>query len=223
MDAKYWQKAWSEDRTGFHQKNVNKRLIRYWPELRLAQGVTVFVPLCGKSSDMLWLHQNGYQVLGCELSDKAVRAFYDENQLDYIESKTAEFHRFTGVGKAAGLDVWAGDYFDLKSSDTAACCAFYDRASLIAMKPSMRADYARQLINLTRPDAQGLLLTIAYDESRMNGPPFSVPDADVHLLLGSNCTIEVAEHYSGSDRLGNLAKRGLETLEERVYLLKRNF
>jgi len=222
MDAQYWQKAWSENRTGFHQKNVNSRLIRYWPELALPERTTVFVPLCGKSSDMLWLHQNGFQVLGIELSVKAIKAFYAENRLEYTETKMAGFHRFSGIADAEGLDMWAGDYFALHAKDIDHCGAFYDRASLIAMKPSMRADYTAQLASLTRLGASGLLLTIEYDQSKMKGPPFSVPDSDVQTLLGENFQISVVEHHSGPERLGNLADRGLETLDERVYLLKRN-
>ncbi len=222
MDAQYWQKKWSDDQIGFHQKSINSRLTRFWPELALEPGTPVFVPLCGKSSDMLWLHQQGFPVLGIELSEIAVRAFFTENELPFTEQQVAGFHRFEGTGDATGLELWAGDYFALKAADIARCGAFYDRASMIAMSPDMRARYASQLGALMRPGASGLLLTIAYDESQMNGPPFSVTDDNVQLLLGGDFGLTVLEHHSGSDRLGNLAERGLETLEERVYLLKRN-
>ena len=83
----------------------------------------------------------------------------------------------------------------------------------------MRADYARHMGQLLHPDARGLLLAITYDQSRMKGPPFSVSDDNVRALLRESFEIHQLEHYSGPERLGNLAKRGLETLEERVYLL----
>jgi hypothetical protein len=56
----------------------------------------------------------------------------------------------------------------------------------------------------------------------MEGPPFSVPDDNVRALLGKHFDITELAHYSGPERLGNLADRGLETLDERVYLLTRN-
>jgi len=43
-------------------------LCQYWQELNLAHDSVVFVPLCGKSRDMLWLREQGHQVLGVELS-----------------------------------------------------------------------------------------------------------------------------------------------------------
>jgi len=39
-------------------------LRRFWPELNAARGGEVFVPLCGKSLDMVWLRQQGCYVLG---------------------------------------------------------------------------------------------------------------------------------------------------------------
>lgn len=221
MDAEYWQKAWQDDRIGFHQDTINKRLTRFWPELALPRDVPVFVPLCGKSTDMLWLHQQGHPILGVELSEKAVQAFFADNNLAYSRSSEDGYQRYTGIDAAAGIELWAGDFFALQPEHTEHCRAFYDRASLIAMNPDMRVGYASQLSRIVRPASQGLLLCIAYDESRMNGPPFSVSDNNVQDLFARNFAIKELAHYSGPERLGNLAKRGLETLDERVYLLDR--
>ena len=95
--------------------------------------------------------------------------------------------------------------------------AVYDRASLIAMPPELRSDYARQLADLLPLGTRGLVIAIEYDPSRMDGPPFSVPDAEVRELLGANFELEALAHHSGPERLGNLAGRGLDTLDERVY------
>lgn len=222
MEAEFWQKRWSEDRIGFHQEDVNKCLQRYWSALELPNSASVFVPLCGKSNDMLWLHQQGHRVFGVELSAKAVEAFFVENSLTYSRRQQDGFDIFTGEGAAQGIELWAGDFFTLTPAHLADCSAVYDRASLIAMNSDMRAAYATHLGQILKPSSKGLLLVISYDEARMTGPPFSVSDATVQTLLGNSFTIDELAHYSGPERLGNLAKRGLETLDERVYLLKRN-
>ncbi|MGZ8219431.1 MAG: thiopurine S-methyltransferase, partial [Methylomagnum sp.] len=55
-DNALWRQCWRDRHTDdFHQKVVNPLLIRFWPGLGLAEGSRVFVPLCGKSLDMLWL------------------------------------------------------------------------------------------------------------------------------------------------------------------------
>ena len=219
MEAAYWQKAWSEDRIGFHQENINKRLQQHWQALSLTGKSPVFVPLCGKTQDMLWLHGQGHPIVGVELSSKATRGFFTENDLPFTQSQEGDFEVFRGIGQADGITLLAGDFFKLTPEHLAHCRAFYDRASLIAMPPAMRAEYAAHLGRLMHNDARGLLLAIAYDQDRMKGPPFSVADDNVRELLGQAFTISELAYFSGPERLGNLAKRGLETLEERVYLL----
>jgi thiopurine S-methyltransferase len=221
MQADYWHSKWSENQIGFHQDTINKRLQAFWPSLELAQGAPVFVPLCGKSLDMLWLHRQGHPVLGIELSEKAVKSFFTDNGLPCTKSSQDGLQFFTGKDQASGIELIAGDFFDLTPEHLVRCKAYYDRASMIAMGPAMRADYARHLARIMAPDSKGLLLTIEYDQSRMQGPPFSVTDDNVRKLLQDIFSISELAHYSGPERLGNLAKRGLETLDERVYLLTR--
>lgn len=223
MESAYWTNKWSENQIGFHQADINKRLIRFWPDVAAVDpSCKVFVPLCGKSRDMLWLHGQGHAVVGVELSIKAAEAFFNENQLQAERDTVDGFEVFRGVHKADGITLMAGDYFSLTPQHLTGCTSFYDRASLIAMPESMREDYANQLASLMAADARGLLLSIAYNQQKMKGPPFSVPDNAVHELLGHSFSIEQLAHFGGPKHVGNLAERGLETLDERVYLLTRN-
>ena len=221
MKASYWQEKWAADRIGFHQERVNKRLEEHWGALDVAPGAPVFVPLCGKSLDMLWLHERGHPVLGIELVEKAVLAFFEENGLAFERRADGPFERVSGTGSAAGIELLVGDFFALSATDLARVGAFYDRASLIAMDDAFRARYAHHLGNVVAADVAGLLLAIDYEQARMQGPPFAVPDAVVQDLLGDAFDIETLAHYSGPERLGNLAERGLDTLDERVYRLRR--
>jgi len=221
MEPDFWQRAWQEDRTGFHQSRINSRLERFWPTLSIATGAEVFVPLCGKSQDMFWLHQQGHRVLGVELSEKAAQAFFDTNSLPYNSQPLGDFQQYEGVDSAAGIRLLVGDFFSLNAEHLAHSQAFYDRASMIAMPDDMRRDYARHLASVIPSDCVGLLLAINYDPSQMRGPPFAVSDENVRQLLGDAFAIDELEYFSGPERLGNLADRGLDTLEERTYRLRR--
>jgi thiopurine S-methyltransferase len=221
MQQDYWLKAWAENRTGFHQEKANKRLVRFWSQLGLKPQAEVFVPLAGKSLDMLWLHEQGYRVFGVEISRNAVEAFFVENKLEHTIQESERGTEFQGTGNAEGLRVLAGDFFGLAAADLDGVTGVYDRASLIAMNDAMRADYTAQLAALVPPGATGLLLTIDYDSARMQGPPFAVPDSTTRALLGGAFEIEELEHFSGPERLGNLKDRGLDTLVEYVYRLDR--
>lgn len=53
MKKDFWLERWERKEIGFHQDEVNAHLRKYWQELHLVTDSKVFVPLCGKSSDML--------------------------------------------------------------------------------------------------------------------------------------------------------------------------
>lgn len=81
MKGSYWLQRWREDRTGWHHSEPIPLLIRHWPALGVPAGSRVLVPLAGKSLDMLWLAEQGFAVLGVELSELAVPQFFSENHL----------------------------------------------------------------------------------------------------------------------------------------------
>jgi len=116
---------------GFHQDEVNPYLREYWQELHAARDGTVFVPLCGKSRDMLWLREQGHPVLGVELSAIAVQAFFGENGLIPDHAARGKFYS----GEADNIRILCGDFFDLCKDDMANVSAVYDRASLVALPP----------------------------------------------------------------------------------------
>src|SRR5574340_1674544 len=79
MKKEFWLERWERSEIGFHQGEINPYLLRYWKELHPACAGEVFVPLCGKSLDMVWLRQQGCKVLGVELSPIAVEDFFRED------------------------------------------------------------------------------------------------------------------------------------------------
>jgi len=81
MTPEFWHQRWQHGETGWHQDEVNLHLQEHWPRLGVRPGEKVFVPLCGKTLDLLWLAGQGLQVLGVELSPIAVEAFFGENGL----------------------------------------------------------------------------------------------------------------------------------------------
>ena len=80
----YWEKLWKDDDIGWHADTVHKFLTKYADELtRGRSNLRVFVPLCGKSLDMLWLADQGHNVVGVELAKQAVEDFFQESKLTF--------------------------------------------------------------------------------------------------------------------------------------------
>ncbi|MBX8472016.1 MULTISPECIES: thiopurine S-methyltransferase [unclassified Pseudomonas] len=212
MQPEFWHKKWESNQIGFHQPEVNPYLQRHWPDLAIPAQARVLVPLCGKSLDLLWLAGCGHQVLGVELSEKAVEDFFLEQQLQAQVSEQGDFK----VYRAGSIELWCGDFFSLTAADVAGCTALYDRAAVIALPPAMRERYAAHLQGLL-PICRGLLVTLDYDQSQMPGPPFSVDDAEVQRLLGSTWRVEMLEEQDVLGDSWKFVQAGVTRLEERVY------
>ncbi|VAW82393.1 Thiopurine S-methyltransferase, partial [hydrothermal vent metagenome] len=216
MEADFWLKRWQDKQTGFHQQSINTYLQRYFPQLGLPDNSRVLVPLCGKSLDMLWLAER-YHVAGIELSPCAVEEFFLEHQLQYRRSEQAGF----SLCKAAGIELYCGDFFTLQATVLGRIDAVYDRAALIALPADMRTRYVSHLSSLCPIGTQLLLVTMAYNQAAMNGPPFSVEEKEVHALFGDQWQVELLCEENILEHEPRFRDRGLDSLSEYVYWLKK--
>lgn len=119
------------------------------------------------------------------------------------------------------MTILCGDVFALTEADVASCVGLYDRAATIALPAEMRAAYAQHLNRILPRGCRGLLITLDYDQSQMNGPPFSVPDAEVQSLLAPAWTLEIIEQPDVLDQEWKFLKSGVTRLVERVYRLEK--
>jgi len=214
VEADFWHNRWENALTGFHLNEVNPHLKANWSLLKLEKNSRIFVPLCGKTLDLIWLAEQGFQVVGVELSALAAEAFFAENNLAVKKSQLADFT----LWQSENISLFCGDFFNLSTHILGKVDAVYDRASLIALPPTMRQDYASRLMNLT-PSASKLLVTLEYDQSKMDGPPFSVSQSEVEALY-QEC-YEVKQHVAQDvlDENERFRQKGLDYMNECVYQL----
>ena len=216
MEAAYWHNRWDNGLVGFHMDDVNPYLQKYWPVLDIQPGQKVFVPLCGKSVDMLWLAGQGYEVMGIEISPVAIETFFNDSGLVPEVSREGDFEVF----KAGNITLYCGDFFSFSAEMMADVDAIYDRASLVALPADMRQQYAAHLQSLCEHNrAPILLVSLFYDQQLLQGPPFSVPENEIHDLYQFRyqqrklCSCEVIEDNT------RFKDKGLDSLVESVYLL----
>lgn len=213
MDRAFWLERWKKGQIGFHQQDVNPALPAHWADLRVPQGATVFVPLCGKSLDMLWLRAQGHAILGVELSPIAVREFFAEHGLEARVSTQDKFERW----EAEGIALLCGDVFDLTRADLEDVDGVYDRASLVALPKTLRELYVEKLIQALPAGVPTLLVTLSYPEGEISGPPFSVPEAEVRRLYAGRRDIRL---LSSADATPQLRDRGSTQVAEHVFAIR---
>lgn len=183
MEPSYWRKRWEDRRIGWHEGKPNAFLEKHVD--RLGPPGRILVPLCGKSEDLAFLASRDHDVVGVDLVETALREFFAEHAIEPEESKNDRFTRFAHDRIA----LLAGDFFALTEADTGELTGAYDRASIVALPPDMRARYAALVRSLLPRGARILTVTFEYDQSKHPGPPFSVAEAELRRLY-EDATIE---------------------------------
>lgn len=222
MDIDFWLERWNQGDVRFHQQYVNPYLGYYYgengPPPRLRHRFRVFVPLCGKSRDLWWLSMNGFDTVGVECSRLAIEDFFSEQQLEFSSSDRESHISY----KAENLEILLGDFFDLQPEDVGEITDIFDRAALIALPQSMRRQYVTKITQLQAPGTRTLLITLAYPQHEMEGPPFAVSEEEVRELYGDNYSIEKLAVKNVIEDEPRFKDRGLTSLTETAYKLTRN-
>jgi thiopurine S-methyltransferase len=226
MDINFWLERWKNNEIGFHQTTINPYLSYFYgekgapPELR--ENLNVFVPLCGKTKDMLWLSQAGYKVFGVECSDDAVKAFFEENALNYKHAEKGEYALYISNDQQSPIEIFQGDFFALQQDVLESVTDVFDRAALVALPPEMRKQYVNKMAEVLKSGVRTLLVTLTYDQTQMDGPPFSVSEDNVTELYSDYFTIDKLCFKDTINDEPRMQERGLTSLIETVYKLTRN-
>jgi thiopurine S-methyltransferase len=201
-----WLARWRDGRTGFHEGRPNDLLVRHasW----LAGARRVLVPLCGKAEDLAFLAARGHDVVGIELAEPAVRAFFAEHGIapeieprgpmtEYRSGASAGASGAVASAGAAGatdaaggaagsvggsITLLAGDFFAVTAELLGPIDAVYDRAALVALPLELRSPYVARLRTWLPAGARSLVITLEYDQRAVAGPPFAVLEAELRAL-----------------------------------------
>ncbi len=216
MDAEFWHQRWRDNRIGFHEGQPAPLLQKHWPAVAAPAGSRVFVPLAGKSLDMLWLASQGHRVLGVELSPLAIEQFFAEHALepDVVESRYGTHYR------AGNIELICGDVFGLDAAALADCAAFYDRAALIALPAELRQRYVDEVYAGLPAGCRGLLITLEYPAHEKAGPPFPVTEAEVRSRYASGWDVELLERRDILSTQQSFIDEGVTALDTCVYRLQ---
>ena len=166
--------------------------------------------MCGKTPDLLWLEERGNEVVGVELSEMAVVAFFEENDIEY-EEVDGQLRQYRALDRSVSL--YCGDYFEFGEGSFD---AHYDRGAFVAMPPNLRPHYAKHTTSLLTKDAAQLVITVEYDQGVCDGPPYSIDPAEA-----TTCWPRLRRHACVDDTENAPPKflaAGLDKMHEVVWL-----
>ena len=190
MNISFWQSRWSKNDIAFHEGEANSLLLKTFHNLNLKEKSRILIPMCGKTKDIGWFLSMGFQVVGVELIEMAVEQLFSELNMKPEITGSNNIKRYS----SANLDIFAGDFFEISSKELGHVDAVYDRAAIVALPERMRVKYASHLIDVSKSAPQ-LVITYIYNQSQMQGPPFSVDITEMQM------------HYEDTYRLKLLEKK----------------
>ncbi len=199
MQPEFWKTAWSEGRIAFHEGAPNTFLEKFADRIPQLPETRVLVPLCGKSDDLAFLAGRGHTVIGIELVEDAVKAFFAEHAL----VPTVTHHGALARYSAGSITLIAGDLFAVTREDVGPIEAIYDRAALVALPPDLRARYVAHLRALAPAATPVLLITLDYPQDQLSGPPFALSDAEVRATYPH--VEQLAERPATGGRVGQIS------------------
>jgi thiopurine S-methyltransferase len=214
MDKEFWNLAWNEGRTNFHQEQFNEKLVKYFPQLNPRPGQRILVPLCGKTKDLLWLHQLNLHVHGIEFYQNAVESFFKENNFSPIKKiEEKEYIQYS----YKNILISCGDFFKLGENET--YNFIYDRAALVALPFELRKKYAKVIKRSLQNGGQYFLVVYEYDQTKIDGPPFSVDANEIHDLYQNDFTIKLLETDTSIKPGSKFSV--LSCLKQKTYILEK--
>mgnify|MGYP001185405432 CR=1 FL=1 len=227
VDNNFWFDCWQNNKLGFNQETPNATLVKFFTTFSIPEKSRAFVPLCGKSIDMIWLLNQKIEVLGVELSPLAIQAFFDENKLSYSRTNLGPFKLWEANDQP--ITILEGDIFllepvlleKLKPINKWPFDFVYDRASLIALPPKSREKYYNLYKSLMSDKSKALILTIEYESNSFEGPPFSVPEKEVFNSLENVFKIEILGYEKVKPLSTRFLESGLEEIGQKAYKVEK--
>lgn len=217
MELSYWVSRWNKDNTGFHMEEGYPGLKEHWPSFNLPPNPRVLVPLCGKSADMDFLEQQEADVVGVEISEKAILSFFSEHRRPFETRDNSGFKIYT----SGNIELWQGDFLKYPSRKSG-FHLIYDKAALVALPPDKQKPYVDKLLSLAEPGTAILLHYFIYPQDEMPGPPFSITPRKIDDYFSRKFTITLLEeNQMPSEQFVPFRRRGLKSpLTERLLYLK---
>ncbi len=217
MSNQLWKAKWKRNDISFHQPVINPLLQQYLSTLNLYAGDRLLIPLCGKSVDMDWLSQSGFRVTGIEISEIAIKAYFDALQVSPAKQRHGCFTRWS----YQNVEIWCGDIFDLTMMDLSNIKVLYDNASLTAFPADDRIQYIRHFSDNLPHDCQILLITDETPDDQQFNSVMTI-DSEVSALYSTDYQIELlhGKNCIKKDPANPLAPE--QPMQEKVYLIKHN-
>lgn len=218
--VQYWQARWATGQSQWHREKPDEYLVKYLDKLTEGgANVRIFVPLCGKAGDLLWLYQQGHTVIGVEGVPFVVEELFRCSNLEYQKTTMPQIKGWRFQTNDGRLTVYACDLFNLSAELLGPIDCVFDRGSLGAIAIHDRMPYVKLMQSLLGPGFRYVLESYEYDDSEFDGPPRNLPRDLVLTLFGDFADVDILDEVDDSTKADRF---NLEWMQKVIYSIKPN-
>jgi thiopurine S-methyltransferase len=175
--------------------------------------------------------QDNVEVTGLDGIRLALEEFAAEHsslEIVPLPRSGEKYQQFSGKN----ISLLKGDFFDLDETTAGGRFdAVWDRASIVAIEPSLRELYVETISKVIRPGGTLLVSTLdrrtGTDEGKNAGPPYSVPEAEIRRLYEGQDWVESVTLVEESDQFAassadkeRFSKSGTTSMYNLVFVIK---
>ena len=178
-----WTTLWTQKLTPW---NIGRacppmtHLLNTHPDLRNRSLPYAYVPGCGEGWDVAWLAQRTgcFKAVGIDVSPLAIHSCQQRHSTANTTTSTTSTTP-NSTNSTDNMEFRVEDFFEYlgpeKVQQQGGFDFCLDYTFLCALPPSMRTQWADQMIRVVRPGGQGLLMTIMFPLGEFEGgPPFAL-------------------------------------------------
>ncbi len=227
----YYTSRYAQGTDVWTMKDHDEILVKFLPQLTGGKGsLDFFLPLCGKSAELVMLADQGHRVTGAEWSETAIQQFFEENKLEYSSEPctVGGTQAVKYVASSKAITIYRCDFLAFRGMGQYDCV--WDTASIGCFDSTVRPEYVKVITELTKPGGMILLTAFDYDHSEHPSVPFAVTPVEVESLYGASFDVQLVHELDLDQTLKQLQHRErkdnfqpwtLSRFAKKYYLLKK--
>ena len=163
-DASTQKKPAKKSEDPEYLKKVDPILMKNIKQLTAGRdNLRIFVPMCGKTRDMLWLADQGHAITGAEINARYIKAFFRDAELEYkLRSEQITPTKKANVYEAKDKEItlYQCDIFDYSVEVSGQFDAIWDQSALPVineMGAKRLKEYTSLMQPLLKPDGRHMV------------------------------------------------------------------
>ncbi|KAL7644769.1 UNVERIFIED_CONTAM: hypothetical protein RMT77_004582 [Armadillidium vulgare] len=214
-----WETLWSKNTAPWHQKEICPFLLKNSSNLNFTSPKRVFIPLCGKASELKWFYDQGFEVVGVELIPIPVENFFMEQNLTFKIRELPWAKVYESLDQR--IKIYVADIFSVEPEEVGKFDVIWARGDYTTVKIAEREKYSKLMKQLCKEKFLYFLCTLQFEVpvGRHDTPPRPISHEETRKLYSDWCKVDLIEEEDGLKFYPAFKSTGTDPVYESYFIL----